>query len=226
MQDLRRYFSNVPLIALLIANVLPLWGVLFWGWDAFLIVLLYWSENLAIGFYTALKIAFVKAPSRKDQWSKLLIIPFFIIHYGGFTAGHGMFVLSMFKKAPEGFEQELSWPCFLAFIELLINVIRQAYSIIPTNMKFVLLGLFVSHGISFVYNYLLKGEYAVRKVESPYGRVVVMHIAIIAGGFLTEAMGSPAGIVFVLVLIKTIMDAGLHLREHEKRQKKLASGAA
>jgi hypothetical protein len=58
------------------------------------------------------------------------------------------------------------------------------------------LALFVSHGVSFVQNYLLKGEYAAARPEklmgSPYGRIVVMHIAILAGGFLTMAIGSPA----------------------------------
>jgi len=202
------YLTNIPLLALLIANVLPLWGVLFLGWDAFLIVLLYWTENIAIGFYTILKIVFVKAPSPKDQLSKLFIIPFFIIHYGIFTAVHGLFVLRIFKKVDE----------------LSIYVIRQAYSIIPVNMKYVLLALFVSHGISFVYNYLLKGEYAFAKVESPYGRVFVMHIAIIGGAFLAEQIGSPVAVLFVLVVLKTIMDVALHLREHKKIKKKMAAG--
>jgi len=218
------YLTNIPLIALIVANVLPLWGVLFLGWDAFLIVLLYWAENIAIGFYTVLKIVFVKAPSPKDQLSKLLIIPFFIIHYGGFTAGHGFFVLSIFKKGGKLSISGEEWPCFLVFVQLLLNVMRQAYSIIPANMKYVLLALFVSHGISFVYNYLLKGEYAVAKVASPYGRVFVMHIAIIGGAFLAEQIGSPVAVLFVLVVLKTIMDVALHLREHKKMKKKMAGG--
>jgi len=208
MKVLRSYLTNIPLLALLIANVLPLWGVLFLGWDALLIVLLYWAENIAIGFYTVLKIVFVKASSPKDQMSKLFIIPFFIIHYGAFTVVHGLFVLKIFKKVDE----------------LSIYRIRQAYSIIPVNMKYVLLAFFVSHGISFVYNYLLKGEYAVAKVESPYGRVFVMHITIIGGAFLTEQIGSPVAVLFVLVVLKIIMDVALHLKEHEKIRKKMATG--
>ena len=35
--------------ALIAANVLPLLGVLFWDWDAFAIVALYWVENVVIG---------------------------------------------------------------------------------------------------------------------------------------------------------------------------------
>ena len=51
---------------------------------------------------------------------------------------------------------------------------------------------------------------------SPYGRVVVMHVAIIAGGFLTMAAGSPALLLVVLVGLKTILDVNLHNREHKK----------
>jgi hypothetical protein len=94
MKLLNRYITNIPLLALVVANVIPLWGVLYLGWDAFYILLLYWSENLVIGFYGILKIAFAKAPNLAAHLSKIFIIPFFIIHYGGFMAGHGLFVLS------------------------------------------------------------------------------------------------------------------------------------
>jgi Family of unknown function (DUF6498) len=41
--------------ALVAANVLPLVGVLLWGWSAFDIVALYWVENVIIGVITSLK---------------------------------------------------------------------------------------------------------------------------------------------------------------------------
>ena len=52
---------------------------------------------------------------------------------------------------------------------------------------------------------------------APYARVVVMHVAIIAGGFLTMVFGSPAALLFVLVVLKTIIDVELHLREHRAK---------
>jgi len=60
MQHSRGIVGRLPLIALLGANAIPLLGVLFFEWDAFGIVLLYWSENVAVGFYNVLKIALVK----------------------------------------------------------------------------------------------------------------------------------------------------------------------
>jgi hypothetical protein len=211
---------NVPVISLLIANAMPVWGVLFLGWDAFYIVLLYWTENLIIGFYNVLKMAFAAVPYPAANLGKLFLIPFFIIHYGGFTAVHGFFVMALFHKGQGPPMGGMNWPCFLVFIQMLLNVIKYMYSVIPQQVRFVVLVLFVSHGISFVQNYLLNGEYATAKpgklMGSPYGRVFVMHIAIIAGGFLTMAAGSPAALLVVLVVLKTILDVNLHNREHKK----------
>lgn len=44
--------STVMLIA---SNVLPLVGVLLWGWSTFNIVVLYWLENLMVGVINILK---------------------------------------------------------------------------------------------------------------------------------------------------------------------------
>jgi uncharacterized protein YjfI (DUF2170 family) len=204
-----RYFSNIPLTALVAANAIPLFGVIFLGWDAFLIVLLYWAENLVVGFYNILKMALAAAPPQRGMpraaahLGKLFLIPF------------------MFKNTEDKFMEGADWPCFLVFLQMLLNVIKRAYSAIPANMKFALLALFISHGVSFVYNYLLKREFATMKLEKqmmmPYARIFVMHIAIIAGGILVGALGSPAALLFVLVVLKTILDAALHLLEHRKK---------
>lgn len=222
MGSLKKHLSNVPVVALVAANVVPLWGVVFWGWDAFYIVLLYWAENLAVGFYNILKIALAEVAHPAEHLGKLFLIPFFIIHYGGFTAVHGFFVLMLFKKGEGDILTGGHWPCFLVFVQMLLNVIGQAYSVMPAPMKCALGGLFLSHGVSFVYNYLLKREFATAKPQKlmagPYARVVVMHFAIIAGAFLTMAIGSPVAILVVLVILKTVIDVTLHLREHRKHK--------
>jgi len=211
---------DIPVISLIAANAIPVWGVLFLGWDAFYIVLLYWTENLAIGFYNVLKIAFAGVSQPAAHLGKLFLIPFFIVHYGGFMAVHGFFVLALFHKGQGPPMGKMDWPCFLVFVQMLFNVVKYMYSVIPPQVRFAVLALFISHGVSFVQNYLLKGEYATARPEklmsSPYGRIVVMHIAILAGGFLTMAIGSPAPLLVVLVVLKTILDVSLHNREHKK----------
>ena len=80
--------------------------------------------------------------------------------------------------------------------------------------------LFISHGISFVSNYLLKGEYlhatSLQLMLGPYSRIAVLQIAIIFGAILTIVIGSPLAILIVLVILKTIIDIKLHLRERQK----------
>ncbi|MCD6394781.1 MAG: hypothetical protein J7M40_14915 [Planctomycetes bacterium] len=213
-----KYLSKLPLIALLAANALPLVGVLFFQWDAFLLVILYWAENVAVGFYNILKMATRKVDHPAEHLGKLFQIPFFTIHYGGFTGIHGIFVLAMFGKEGDVFGKGPDWPCFLAFVQILFHTIAQAYHAIPPNARWVIAAMFVSHGISFGYNYLYKGEYArisgEKLMMQPYARIVVMHIAIIFGGFLTVALGSPIGLLVMLVILKTTIDVALHKRQH------------
>jgi hypothetical protein len=219
-----KYLTNVPLIVLLAANLVPLWGVIFWDWDAFNVVLLYWSENIIVGFYNILKMAFARVSKPAEHLGKLFIIPFFSVHYGGFCAVHGFFVLMLFEKADSSFMDNTTWPCFFVFLQILLNVIRHAYSIMSLEMRYAMGALFLSHGVSFVYNYLMKGEYAKIKPDklmgSPYARVVIMHVAIIFGAFLTAALGSPVGILIILVGLKTSLDVIFHLRQHKKHQAK------
>ncbi len=220
MKFLKEQVSNIPLIALVIANLLPIYGVIFFGWDAFSIVLLYWAENLIIGFYNILKMAVAFAVNPLRNLGKLFMIPFFIIHYGGFVAVHGMFVFVLFGKDKGGsmFPTGYTWPCFLVFVQLLIGIIERCWTTIPRDMKFVFVSLFLSHGVSFVRNYLIAGEYKTSNqkdlMAQPYYRIVVMHIAILAGAFLTAMIGSPVGILIVLIALKTIIDVKFHLRQH------------
>ena len=222
-----KYLTNIPLVALVVANLIPFWGVLFWGWDAFNIVLLYWSENIVVGFYNILKMVFAKVSRPAEHLGKLFMIPFFTIHYGGFCAGHGFFILMLFNKGDSSFMNNTTWPCFFVFLQMLLNVIKHAYSIMSLEMRYAMGALFLSHGVSFVYNYLIKGEYANIKSDklmgSPYARIVVMHIAVLFGAFLTMALGSPVGILIVLVGLKTSLDVIFHMRQHKKHQAKTAS---
>jgi len=211
---------DIPVISLIAANAIPVWGVLFLGWDAFYIVMLYWMENIVVGFYNVLKMVFAAVPHPAAHLGKLFLIPFFIVHYGGFTAVHGFFVLALFHKGQGPPVGGMDWPCFLVFVQMLFNVAKYMYSVIPPQVRLAVLALFISHGVSFVQNYLLKREYATTRPEKlmggPYGRVVVMHTTILAGGFLTMAIGSPASLLVVLVVLKTILDVSLHNREHKK----------
>jgi hypothetical protein len=203
---------QVSLVALVLVNLLPLLGVLVFHWDVAALVVLYWSENLVLGFYTLLKML-VKSPL-----GGLGSGVFFLIHYGGFCAVHGLFIMVLLVDETVDPMPGDPWPLFLVFPQLLINVVRQVLDYAPPEWLFAFVALVISHGISFVMNFLLAGEREELTLKdlmgAPYGRIVVLHVAIILGGFAVMALGEPVALLVVLVLLKLALDIRLHLREH------------
>lgn len=208
------------LSVLVLVNLLPLLGVLVLDWDVGALVLLYWSENLIIGFYTVLKML-VNAPL-----TGLGNTVFFVLHYGLFCAIHGMFVVTWLLDTPIDPTPENPWPFVLVLPQMLISVIQQLLALVPPQWLLAFAALFVSHGISFVLNYMLGGERGAltqkQLMAAPYGRILVLHITIILGGFAIVAMGQPAVMLVILVLVKLGLDVSLLLRE----QRELASRQA
>ena len=203
----------ISLAALVASNLLPIVGVLAWGWDVGALVVLYWSENLILGAYTLLKML-VASPV-----GGLLSGAFFLVHYGGFCAVHGIFVLSLAVGMDDlTILEDDPWPLWLVFVQLLVDVVRQALAIAPPEWLFAFAALAVSHGISLVLNYFRGGEYRERNVRdlmtAPYKRIVVLHIAILGGAFGVLALGSPWPLLLLLVALKLGLDLWLHVREH------------
>jgi len=213
--------DNLSLVALIGANLIPFVGIFFFGWDVGFIVLLYWFENLVVAFYNILKMAVLKTGNLSGNIGKLFAIPFFCLHYGGFCAVHGLFLTVFFKiGASSPFPaNENTWPLHLVFIQLLINVIAKIWANRPPQMIWALLGLFISHGISFVENFILGGEYDRTTIKElmqrPYQRIIVMHIAILAGGIFVMKLNSPMPLMVILVLLKTAFDLHLHNKSHK-----------
>jgi hypothetical protein len=228
----RRTASSRSATVLIAANAIPLVGVLFFGWSLLTILVLYWIENGIVGFWNVPKMLLARgsvvpaalgmptSPSAVDPaagpagpWAtkpsapltslpgagRIAMAAFFLVHYGGFWLVHGVFVFVL----PE-FGAALDTG---AFGQLLWG-----------SVAIGALALFLSHGASFLFNYLGRGEYltssATGQMGSPYARVVVLHLTIIFGAFLVAILGAPIGALLVLVILKTAFDLGLHLREH------------
>jgi hypothetical protein len=194
-------------VALIAANLVPVYGVLFLGWDTFVIVFLFWLENVIVGLFNVLRIVCARPSDPVGCIGKLGAVPFFCFHYGMFCAVHGVFVFALFGGAlrePRG----LPTPGFVW------DTVTSARLVVP------FLALVASHGFSFLYNYIGKGEYRTANIGKlfgqPYARVVVLHVAILFGGFLTMALGSPVFGLFLLVVLKIGLDIGAHRLEHRK----------
>lgn len=209
-------FRLTPSGAVLIAaNIFPVFGVVLWGWSTFEIVFLYWTENVIIGAINVLKMLMSPACANRTELrraslegqpvktffymllGKALVIPLFMIHFGGFCAAHGAALISIFHKG-----ESVDFGSLLSQ-----NGILYGAAILATN-----------HFFSFFFNHLGRKEY--RKISmqrlmlSPYGRIVVLHIAIIAGAFLALLFHSNIGVLIVLIMMKTGMDLRFHIAEH------------
>jgi hypothetical protein len=167
----------------------------------------------------------------KARGSKRFLVLFFTLHYGGFCAIHGFFVLQLTRFAGEDWVHPAaaSWPGPLAIIQMFLNLAQQLLAAAPREFLLACLALVVSHGVSFVLVYLGQREYEhttmSELMNAPYRRIAVLHIAIIAGGFLVAKLGSPLGLLVALVALKIGMDIILHNRSHTPRRQPAGSAA-
>lgn len=192
---------------LILANAAPLIGVLLDHWTVFAVVLLYWCENVVVGAFNVLRMLSARPQDGLAWAGKAFLIPFFCVHYGMFTFVHGIFVMGLFGGGFAKGGMSLS-------PHVLLAAIRQ------TGLGWAVAALVASHGFSFFHNYLAGGEY--RRVglqqlmAQPYGRVVVLHLAILGGGFLVMALHSAVPALVLLIVLKTAIDLGAHLAERRK----------
>ena len=192
-------------VVLMVANLVPLGGVFFLGWSVFAILLLFWLENVIVGGFNVLRILCAQ-PDNPVIWvTKVFLIPFFTFHYGMFVTVHGIFVLALFG---DGSLPTRGFPSPATFLHAV-----QGAGIAPAAWA-----LLLSHGISFAFNYIGAGGFRTAEVAAlmtrPYGRVMVLHVVIIVGGFLVKALGSPLLPLALLVVLKTGLDLVGHVREH------------
>jgi hypothetical protein len=198
-------------VALVVANLIPLVGVLVLDWSVWNILVIYWLENGIVGVINVLKMSAATGEEASGltlamtingqpatSVSKLGLIPFFVMHYGIFWLVHGIFVLTL--------------PAFLSIasdtpMELGLGAVM-----------FAAAGLAISHGLSFWWNFLRGGEYRrttpAMLMFQPYRRLVALHLTIIFGALGVSFTGAPAAAVAILVGVKTLLDLGLHLAEH------------
>jgi hypothetical protein len=79
-----------------------------------------------------------------------------------------------------------------------------------------LAGLAASHGLAFGVDYLGSGAFREATVQDemgrPYRRVLVLHVVLIAGGFLMLVADGPVWALGLLVVLKTATDLHAYLR--------------
>ena len=211
-------------LGIVAANLVPAVGVLFFGWDAFAVVFLYWLENAVIGFFNVFKMALaagsiqsagvaaarairsddaeqlmgkVRTPRRRHAGSaglKLFLIPFFVVHYSGFMFVHGLFIFVLLRGDGGGLGFPHKGP---------LVVLHREFT---PSLLFALACLLVEHGYLFATEFVRDRGYlgtnAAVQMFLPYPRIVVLHVAILFGAFTLVFFSVPRFMVLLLVALK------------------------
>lgn len=193
---------------LVVANLVPVWGVLQGDLGVGDVFVLYWVENVAVWLVTIVKIATAQQPEDPTRFTMTMngrrvppdprvMAGFFAFHYGLFTVVHGVFAFVL-ASATGGFTGSAGF--------WVVSV----------------LVLVMSHVLSLALHWFGRAERAharaSRTMLLPYPRMVVLHLSVIGAFFLLGGPGGrPAesiGPVVLLCGLKTLVDLGFHLREH------------
>jgi hypothetical protein len=216
-----RESSSLAVAGLVAVNVVPVLGVLLFGWRLHTILVIYWIESGIIGALNVPKILLaagshvpgnftaringrdvdLSGPTEPRDGLHLYaengpVAGFFLAHYGIFWAVHGAFVLTAF--APP------------------LGSAGLPYATVAAGA----LGMVVSHAGSFLVNFVGNEEYRATspgvQMKEPYRRVVVLHLTIVLGAFGVAAVGTPLFALVLLVALKTVGDVYAHLRAHRR----------
>jgi hypothetical protein len=96
-------------ISLIAVNLIIMIIALIFSWSVFDVVIVFWIENLVIGFYNLIKIGYASGEERNKEGKdvtppgcfKIFLIPFFMVHFFGFCFGHGLFLIFLFSGLTE-----------------------------------------------------------------------------------------------------------------------------
>lgn len=192
-------FKNKYLSPIL-ENILPLCGVMFFGWSAFSLLLAYWLETLVIGFFTILKMKRATKNLPINEQNKLIpgtlrsvtsletkfAIGFFMVHYGMFCVGHFIFlkIFATLAHDPISF----SWFVLLSAIPF-----------------------FVAHEKKFQEEFLANKEYEKIPLAmilfSPYKRIALLHVVLLLGGIpFILLQNLPSQCAVLLIVLKVVLD--------------------
>jgi Family of unknown function (DUF6498) len=217
-----RTLQVLSLVVGLISNLIPLAGVLYWQWDTFQLLMLFWMETAIAAFWMLLRLSRLSpgecgtftVNGQKKQATPSTLVGFFALHSGLFIFVHLVFILVMFS------------------VEWLKNIHGPKdflYGLIVVNGVWVaLIAMFISYWISFLVSPRPKPHAASDRDENAdavgeiviplYARIFIMQAAIIFGAWISGRAGSLAPLVIIIVL-KTLIDlgAGLNTAKGNKR---------
>lgn len=214
-------------------SIVPLAGVIFLHWNVGEILFLYWYENIINGLFYVAKMAisskqlempskdemtnapeFLKNPKSMESFNlaiKLFLIPFFFVHYGGFVAGHGMFLMIFFGKQL-GIPGAANDPTLANFIYML----RQPWTLQALGL--LAIGQFMSFYYQFIKTNEYKNKHASELMFEPYQRIIILHVIIICCGFVVVLLAKLNFLASIaIIIIKTAVEITFNKKYWEKQ---------
>jgi hypothetical protein len=198
------------------------YGVLVLGWSVFTVMALFWFENVVVGAFNVLRMLVSgERMGITGVLAALFMAAFFTVHYGLFTAVHGVFVVVLFGTAELGREAMnggLAGPLGRMLEALVSN--REGW--------LALLAIVAVHTAGFAQWVFASRERPTPLNElmgAPYGRIMVLHVTLIAGGFLVTSLQAPALGVLLLIALKLGYDLRALRRAAPADPERAAAGA-
>jgi hypothetical protein len=213
------YWATPSVVVLIAANLLPLVGVLYWGWDLYALMVLYWLETAIIGIFAMIQMTMA------GPLTAIFLVPFFVVHFGAFMVAHFFFLTVLF-----GGGTTLShWS---RIPHMIWDLLAQH------GLWIALIALFASHAVSFVLNIVQPAWWTRRAGIEPsppssepqqvmsaaYGRIVVMHVTIIFGAMLMSMFNTKTVAFVLLIAMKIAADVAAHVRKNFSAPSRLQMG--
>lgn len=196
---------------IVLMNLVPVAGVLFFGWNAILLLLFYWIETVVVGIVNALKLTVLALheraprPARAVAW---FFVPFFCLHFGIFCMVHGAFVMGMSVFGDmQASTQDAGFPG----LDVVAFALAQLQA--DEDLRVSVLAMVAFQVGSFVALWLLGGQWRetnpIRQMMEPYGRVFVMHATIFVAAIPVILFGQDLLAVVALAVLKTGLELGV-----------------
>lgn len=220
-------------IALVCANVILASIAIFQKWGFYYVLLVFWIEALIIGFYNLARITvsflfgnpigvlakWIKLPFPTRFFLLIITAGFFVTKFGGCAIGLGLIILMMpiFLTLPAGQTHH---------VDLFegIKMISPALGDVGPELLVAVTVLFLSHGISFILNYIKRQEYKrdniLKLLFLPYARMFLVSVVVALGLTATVAVPSLNRMTVFsvsVILLKLFADLLSHIWEHKAK---------
>lgn len=179
-----------------------------------MLLCLYWLETAVIGFWTILRMATMSRDpgpaAGRSIAGTLALAGFFTVHAGLFMSIHMLFIYTLFAGP---------WAERIHDARDFIRLI-----VIGKDLWIPLAALFAGQGAIFINDAVNRFVFAKPPLGNTdtgaimggfYTRIVLMHLAIMGGAFIAQAIGSVAPLV-VLVLLKTAIEIRFRMEQRHK----------